>query len=116
MSENNPMGTNDIMVNAIRGPFELALSEMPGSEEELVQLLAERISVMLEREPDHLMSLLYRLDVLEKKIVPVMHPLAPEPAHIGLARLVLERQRQRMETKRTVKTAELDEKWKDWAW
>jgi hypothetical protein len=116
MSENNHMVTNDVMANAIRGPFELALSETPGSEEELVQLLAERIAVMLEREPDHLMSLLYRLDVLEKKIVPVMHPLAPEPAHIGLARLVLERQKQRMETKRTVKTAELDEKWKDWAW
>ncbi len=116
MNENKPITTSDLVANAIRGPFELALSEIPGSEEELVQLLAERIAIMLEREPDHLMSLLYRLDVLEKKIVPVMHPLAAEPAHVGLARLVLERQKQRMETKRSVKTEQLDEKWKDWAW
>jgi hypothetical protein len=110
------MNDNTPLTNAIREPFELVLKDTPDSEEELVQLLAERIALMLEREPDHLMSLLYRLDVLEKKIIPVMHPLAPEPAHIGLARLVLERQKQRMETKRSVKTEELDEKWKDWAW
>lgn len=104
------------IVNALSGPFELDLRTPPGTDEELVQLLSERIAVMLEREPEQLMSLLYRLDVLEKKIVPVMHPLAPEPAHIGLARLVLERQRQRMETKRSVKTEQLDDNWKDWAW
>ena len=99
----------------VREPFELGAVEPPVSEEALVALLAERIGEMLERQPEYLMSMLYRLDVLEEKIGPVMHPMAPEPANIGLARLVLERQRQRMETKRNIKPEPLGD-WKDWEW
>jgi hypothetical protein len=97
----------------VREPFEL--ESVPGSEEELLALLAERIAEMLERRPEYLMSLLYRLDVLEKKIVPVMRPDAPEPANVGLARLVLERQKERAETKRTVKPEPL-EGLEGWEW
>lgn len=97
--------------DTIRAPFEL---DKPfGSEEELLQLLAARIADMLETRPEYLMSLLYRLDVLEKKIVPAMHPAAPDPPHIGLAKLVLERQKQRLETKRSIKPAPI-EGWEDW--
>lgn len=97
----------------VRGPFELEAT--PGSEEELLTLLAERIAEMLERRPEYLMSLLYRLDVLEEKIRPAMHPDAPEPANWGLARLVLERQKERAETKRTVKPKPL-EGLEGWEW
>jgi hypothetical protein len=97
----------------VREPFEL--ESMPGSEEELLALLAERIGEMLEQRPEYLMSLLYRLDVLERKIVPVMRPDAPEPANWGLARLVLERQKERAETKRTVKPEPL-EGLEGWEW
>jgi hypothetical protein len=96
----------------VRAPFELEAAD-PATEEDLLALLAERIAEMLERRPDYLMSLLYRLDVLEKKIRPVLDPAAPEPAHIGLARLVLERQKQRLETKRNIKPEKLGE---DWEW
>ncbi|MCB0543154.1 MAG: hypothetical protein KDC70_06535 [Saprospiraceae bacterium] len=99
----------------IRGPFELEGSAMPGTEEELLSMLANRIAEMLERQPEYLMSLLYRLDVLEEKIHPVMRHDAPEPANWGLARLVLERQKQRAETKRTVKPDPL-EGMDDWKW
>jgi hypothetical protein len=37
-----------------------------------------------------------------------MHPDAPEPANWGLARLVLERQKERLETKRTLKPKPLE--------
>ena len=99
----------------IKGPFELESAQEPQSEAELLAVLAERIGEMLEQRPEYLMSLLYRLDVLEEKIGPVMHPSAPEPPHIGLARLVLERQRQRVETKQSVKTPPL-EGMEDWVW
>lgn len=99
----------------VRGPFEIDNAAAPGSEAELLQLISERIAEMLMQRPEYLMSLLYRLDVLEEKINRVMHPAAPEPAHIGLARLVLERQKQRAETKRTIKPDQLDDL-KDWAW
>ena len=96
-------------------PFELSKTEQPGSEEELLAVLSARIERMLEEQPEYLMSLLYRLDVLEKKIVPVMHPGAPEPPHIGLARLVLEWQKQRMETKRNVHSRPIEEG-DEWKW
>lgn len=99
----------------IKGPFELELAQDMHSEAQLLALLADRIEEMLEKRPEYLMSLLYRLDVLEEKIGPVMHPAAPEPPHIGLARLVLERQRQRVETKLSVKPPPL-EGMEDWTW
>lgn len=99
----------------VRAPFELESAPPPASEEELLALLAERIEEMLQQRPDYIMSLLYRLDVLEEKIRPVMHPNAPEPPHIGLARLVLERQKQRAETKLNIKPAPL-EGLEGWEW
>jgi hypothetical protein len=96
----------------VKGPFELDQAAEPASEEELLALLAARIGHLLETQPEYLMSLLYRLDVLEHKIIRVMHPSAPEPAHIGLARLVLERQKQRMETKRSYKPPTIE----GWDW
>jgi hypothetical protein len=97
----------------IRESFELDAA--PVSEAEILALLADRIAEMLEQRPEYLMSLLYRLDVLEKKIVPVMRPDAPEPANWGLARLVLERQKERAETKRTVKPEPLKDL-EGWEW
>lgn len=99
----------------VRTSFELEQAPPPANEAELLALLAERIEEMLENRPDYLMSLLYRLDVLEEKIRPVMHPNAPLPAHVGLAYLVLERQKQRTETKTTVKPEPL-EGLEGWEW
>lgn len=99
----------------VREPFELENAAPPASEEELLAILADRIADLLEHQPEYLMSLLYRLDVLEKKIHPVMQPGAPEPANWGLARLVLERQKQRLETKRSIKPEPL-EGMEGWEW
>ncbi|MBC7775409.1 MAG: hypothetical protein H7246_08220 [Phycisphaerae bacterium] len=111
MSDNTLQQTTDL----IRAPFELESAPPPADEAELLALLAERIEEMLINRQDYLMSLLYRLDVLEEKIRPVMHPNAPEPPHIGLARLVLERQKQRAETKLKIKPDPL-EGLEGWEW
>jgi hypothetical protein len=111
MSDDTLQQTTDL----VRAPFELESAPPPADEAELLAILAERIDEMLLHRQDYLMSLLYRLDVLEEKIRPVMHPNAPEPPHIGLARLVLERQKQRAETKQTIKPDPL-EGMEDWKW
>lgn len=98
----------------VREPFELTDAPPPADEAELLALLAGRIAEMLEQRPEYLMSLLYRLDVLEEKIRPVLLPGAPEPPPLALARLVLERQKQRAETKRSVKPPQFDEE--GWSW
>ncbi len=99
----------------LRAPFELENITPAITEAELLALLAERIDQMLERQPDYLLSMLYRLDVLEPKINLALHPASPEPPAMALARLVLERQLQRVHTKRTVKPKPL-EGLDDWAW
>jgi hypothetical protein len=72
------------------------------SEAELLALLTERVSVLFEQQPDLLMSLLYRLDVEEDPIHRALQPNAPEPATVGLAKLILARQKQRFQTKQSV--------------
>jgi hypothetical protein len=105
------MTTSDLTETTalVAQPFDLKLSEAPESEALLLSVLSERIAEMLEIEPEFLMSLLYRLDVLEKRILPVLAPDAPEPAHIGLARLVIERQKQRLATRRNIKVNPLED-------
>jgi hypothetical protein len=50
------------------------------------------------------MSYLYRLDVLEVKINAVLAPDSPVAPIEGLANLILERQKERIETKRKFKS------------
>ncbi|MEZ4895172.1 MAG: hypothetical protein R2778_19425, partial [Saprospiraceae bacterium] len=47
--------------------FNLSADQDLKNEEALVQVLSVKIGDMLERQPEQLMSLLYRLDVLEEK-------------------------------------------------
>lgn len=79
------------------------------SEEELFHLLANRIAYMIEYQLEFLLSLMYRLDVSERKVEEALSPGAPEPANIGLAKLVLERQKQRAFTKQYYKQDELED-------
>ena len=73
------------------------------SEEELLRSLADHIAFMLERELEYLLSSLYRMDVAEQKVSAALHPNAPEPANIGIARLIIVRQKKRLQTKQEYK-------------
>lgn len=82
--------------------FEIELPEGQSapSEEELFQYLCDRIAWMIEYNMEYLLSLLYRNDVEEHKIHFALSPREPEPANVALAKLVVERQKQRMATKK----------------
>ncbi len=88
--------------------FEIETKRPPESEAELLEILSQQIEWMLNERTEFLFSLLYRHDVEEKKIVAALDPSAPEPPHIGLARLVLERQKERIETKRRFHSPDSD--------
>ena len=83
------------------------------SDEEILKVLAARIGEMLENEPDMLMSLLYRLDVAEKPILDALEPDSPVPPDLGLAHLVLARQKQRAATKKKIDVRPLENP-EDW--
>jgi hypothetical protein len=79
------------------------------TEEELLRVLSDRIAYMIEYQLEFLLSLMYRLDVSEQKVSDALSPGAPEPANTGLARLVIERQKQRAFTKQFYKQEKLED-------
>jgi len=83
--------------------FGLEIGEEPLSEQELFDLLANEVAYMIERRLDSLLSLLYRLDVAESKINHALSPYAKDPANIEIARLIMDRQKQRILTKKKYK-------------
>jgi hypothetical protein len=62
--------------------------------------LIEYISWLMEYRMDFLLSLLYRLDVTEQAIKGAIHPGNTMPPAEAIANLILERQLERLETKR----------------
>ena len=69
----------------------------------LYEMILSRVNELIENDIDLLMSYLYRLDVEEAKINLALSMNAVLPANEGIARLILERQKQRMLTKRKFK-------------
>ena len=86
--------SNDFKV--VLRKFELE-GEEELSEEQLVDILAGRISEMLDTQPDLLFSTLYRLDVFESKINAVLK--SDSDTALGLAQLVVDRQKEKLKTK-----------------
>lgn len=67
-------------------------------EKMLQDALQKKIAEMLDHEIDLLMSTLYRLDIIEEKIQFVLkNPLIPND--LGLAKLIIERQKEKLVTK-----------------
>ncbi|MFT4666365.1 MAG: hypothetical protein ACI8YQ_000037 [Polaribacter sp.] len=89
--------------------FGLELSDEPLTEEDLLNLVANEVAYMLEHRIDFLMSLLYRLDVLEHKINHVLSPFCTEHANIALAKLIIDRQHKRIISKRQYKQTKPDD-------
>lgn len=78
-------------------------------EETTVRWLADAVDYWMQHRMEQLMSLCYTLDVDEAFVAAAFHPSAPEPANVGLARLLYRRQLTRLETKEKYKPEPLDD-------
>ena len=105
MSKDNLAATAELIAR----DFELETQEQTLTEEELLHLLSGVVAEMIEHRLEFLLSLMYRLDISEAKVNFALSPMAPELPHIGLARLVMERQKQRISTKLEYKQPMLDD-------
>ena len=72
------------------------------SDEEMIDIISVRVEQLLKADPDLLMSYMYRLDVLEKKIKAALH-VSNEPVHTTFAKLIWDRQKERILTKKKYK-------------
>ena len=103
MSNDNLSATTELIVR----DFDLEPQEESLTEEELLRLLSDVVAEMIERRLEFLLSLMYRLDIDEKKVHFALSPFCEESANIALARLILERQKQRAFTKQYYKQEDL---------
>jgi hypothetical protein len=90
--------------------FDLAIGE-DASEEDLLKMLTLRVTEMMEGDVDLLMSYLYRLDIDAEKINAVLSLESVLPPSEGLARLILERQKQRIATKKQISVDPIEDGW-----
>lgn len=81
------------------------------SEEDLFNAIRDRVEYLLEKNPEILMSYLYRLDVLEVKIKAILSPKSPINPIDGLAHLILERQKERVKSKKKYKSRPIPPGW-----
>ena len=94
---------------SILGKFEIDTKGETPSEERLFEMLCDQIAYMIEYRMEFLLSLLYRNDILEHKINLALSPQCPDPANVALAKLVMERQRQRIKTKASIEVLPIDD-------
>lgn len=84
------------------------------SYEELLDMIADRVAQILTTKPEMLFSLLYRLDVSEKKVDEVMKGgRYSVPTNVALAKLIIQRQEERLRTKKQYKQDKIDG-WERW--
>lgn len=79
---------------------------------ELLDAITFRVNELLESDPGLLFSYLYRLDVLEYKVKYVMNNSRDNNPAQSLAKLILERQMQRLKTKKALKQKPIE----GWEW
>lgn len=78
------------------------------------EAISERVAYFLDQDPDLLMSYLYRLDVDEARVRDVMRINDPSRIIRGIAKLIFDRQIERLRTKREYGINTIDEE--GWEW
>lgn len=81
----------------------LNLNNASISDEEMIKILTEKVTKMLDTDTELLMSYLYRLDIEEHKINAVLNQPKSMPIAQGLASLIWKRQKQRIASKKKYK-------------
>jgi len=74
-----------------------------GEEDKIIEMINFRVSELMDKNPELLMSYLYRLDVLEKDLNKLLKSDIPISIADGITQLIWERQKKRLETKRQFK-------------
>lgn len=88
----------------VKKDFNLTFEQENYSESELTDLLAEEIFRLIQQNLEQLFSILYRLDIDEQKVHTALAPNAEAPANLVIARLIIEREKQKAESRLRYRT------------
>jgi len=81
----------------------------PDNEELSIRLIKERVSELLDTDPNLLFSYLYRLDVEEAELQAILHVTPPELLADSLADAIWRRQKARLASKKKIKVRPVQE-------
>jgi hypothetical protein len=87
------------LIQDLNNSYALELRDVPAIGE-LEDLLAEKMNIMIQTDFGALVQLLYRIDVNESRLRALLQENAGENAGRVIARLIIERQWQKIETRR----------------
>lgn len=104
--------TIDEITDLIQRDFDISRQETMLDEENLLLHLSDEVALMIETRLDYLLGLMYRLDIDEHKISSALAFGNEDPANIALAKLILERQKQRLWSKKTFISPVIED-WED---
>lgn len=86
------------------------------TEETLLQLLAEKINDLIRNDFNKLLTLLYRIDIDERKLKAMLQEHSDKDAGMLIAVMVLERQKQKLASRKQFRedqhnAGDTEEKW-----
>jgi len=86
------------------------LPDDQSEEARFIEMIADRVAVLMETNMELLFNHLYRMDVDERKIRHALNPLTvtDESVYVSIARLIYARQKLRLETKAKYKQDNID--------
>ena len=87
------------IVSAIRASLDIVLQEGL-SLDELKKILAGYINPLISNNFNKLISILYRMDINEAKLMQLLHDNPAEDAGMIIAELIIERQLQKLKSKK----------------
>jgi|SRR5690606_638227 len=113
MKDNKPNESSpkllQITSSLVKKDFEMPMNSSFISEEDLVQALADRVFQLIEKNLEQLFSILYRLDVNERKVHEALQGNNEIPANIEIARLIVARQKEKAKTRMEYDSKEVDD-------
>jgi len=77
-------------------------------EEDFISAVANRVAELMETNMELFFNHLYRMDVDERKVHRILNSNSEESVYVSVAKIIIERQRKRLETKRKYKQAKID--------
>lgn len=101
------------LIAALSNVFSLELAPAIG-EPELEAVLAQHVNQLIQHDFNLLVSILYRIDVSEQKLKQILKDNPDADAGLVIARLMIERQKQKIRAREDFKTKAEDteeEKW-----
>ena len=104
---------NTALAIALNKDLQLALAE-DISLEEMKERLAGYINHLIDRDFQHLVLILYRIDVSEKKLRGLLNENPTSDAGSMIADLIIERQLQKIKTRQAFKSNEKDSSEERW--